>query len=330
VASGCRRDSAVDFGLEEHQDQLLRTATQWIERSWAAGETSTPAVRRALWGEIEANGWAGLLDPDDEMATVLDAALLVEELARGGCGLPLVGSGLIAPLVATATGADVATDRGLLAFEDGAGREPTARGLEIFDRVLAVRRTVEDGLTGWEVAEILVDDSALVAEQTEDRFVLSRLNDDATASATWRAADGAVMERIWRVGAVLSAAELVGLSRAVLERCVDYAGARVQGGKPIGGHQAIQHRLADMLAGIDQSRYATYWAAAHPDDVVAVHQAKALAGRDCLTAIRSAHQVMGAISFSAEDELHHFHKQAVLAANEFGSANHHWTALESA
>jgi len=320
----------VDFGLEEHQDQLLRTAQQWIERSWSKGTISSSVGRRSLWVEVVENGWAGLLEQTGDGATVLDAALLVEELSHGGCSLPIVGGGLLAPLTAEVAGLGVpAGGAGLLAFETGGETEPAARGLEIFDSAIAVRWTHEGGSRSWEVAEISLDDAGLVADQEEERFSLSRMADaEVLRSASWAAADPSAMEAVWRVGAVLTAAELVGLARAVLARCVDYAGTRVQGGKPIGGHQAIQHRLADMLAGIDQSRYATCWAAAHPDDQMAVHQAKALAARDCVSAIRAAHQVMGAISFSAEDELHHFHKQALLAANEFGSANHHWTALE--
>ncbi len=334
----------MDFGLEEHQDQLLRTLERWTRRSWANGEITSVTGRRALWAEVVANGWAGMLASDLETTTVLDAALLVEGLAMGGCSLPVVGSGLVAPLIVelTGVGAGAGGDEnniGLLAFEADADEQPTARGLEIADNVVAVRWTAEGDSDGahqsrqWDAAVLPVAGAAaLVAVQTEDRFELSRLADvQALASASWQEVDPAAMEFVWRVGAVLSAAELVGLARTVLDSCVEYAGVREQGGKPIGGHQAIQHRLADMLADIERSRYITYAAATEvQNNAELAHQAKALAARDCITAIRSAHQVLGAISFSAEHELHHFHKQALLAANEFGSANHHWRALQGA
>jgi hypothetical protein len=327
----------VDFALEEHQDQLLLASEQWIKRSWAVGDRITSGGRRALWGGVVANGWAGMLDVGFGTASVLDTALLVENLAMGGCSLPIVGAGLIAPLVAEVAGIEPGEENiGLLAFETGIEGEPTARGLELADRLIAVRWTVDaesdEGSRGWEAAVVPIEpESGLVAVQAEERFQLSRLADpDALRSAFWQPVDPEAMALIWRVGAVLSAAELVGLGRAVLDDCVEYAGVREQGGKPIGGHQAVQHRLADMLACIDRSRYFTYLAARAIDDDEVVHQAKALAARDCLTAIRSGHQVMGAIAFSAEHELHHFHKQALLAASEFGSANHHWRALERA
>ena len=324
----------MDFNLEEHQEQLLRTSEQWTKRSWAGGEITSPTGRRALWDEVVANGWAGMLGAGLDNASVLDAALLVESLAMGGCSLPAVGAGLIAPLAAEVADLDVGEGNvGLLAYETEGHDHPTARGLEIADTVVAVRWSAKTGQRRWEAAVLPIEDpSTLMAVQTEERFELNRFAEPTVlASASWRPVDSEAIEYVWRVGAVLSAAELVGLARAVLDTCVDYAGARVQGGKPIGGHQAVQHRLADMLAGVERSRYITYLAAT---DVAAnhdaVHQAKALAARDCVTSIRSAHQVLGAISFSAEHELHHFHKQALLAANEFGSANHHWRALERA
>ncbi|MGI9616336.1 MAG: acyl-CoA dehydrogenase family protein [Acidimicrobiales bacterium] len=363
----------MNFGLEEHQDQLLRASEQWLNRSWSAGDRASPDGRRALWSEVVANGWAGMLESELGSASVLDAALLVERLAMGGCSLPIVGGGLIAPLVAEVAGIDLGdANVGLLAFEAGSAETPTARGLDIADTVIAVRWTtgpdpdagadVHEPAPRWQVAAFSIDQGpGLVTLQREERFELSGLADPvALTSAAWQTVDPLPMTRIWQIGAVLSAAELVGLGRAVLDQCVSYAGVREQGGKPIGGHQAVQHRLADMLACVDRSRYITYVAAAglaadsatddggsdngapkksapkngapadRSSDGVAVHQAKALAARDCLVAIRSAHQVMGAISFSAEHELHHFHKQAVLAANEFGSANHHWRALERA
>ena len=135
----------MDFGLEEHQDQLLRTVEQWIERSWARGEISSPGGRRALWGEVVANGWAGMLESGFATATVLDAALLVEHLAMGGCSLAIVGSGLIAPLAAEAAGVDVGDGTtGILAFETGGDRQPTARGLEI-SRFTRKRENAHDG-----------------------------------------------------------------------------------------------------------------------------------------------------------------------------------------
>lgn len=354
----------MEFALTDDQDQMVRAVTRWIERRWARVDPVSAAERRAGWDELATNGWTGLLTPSSLPA--LDAALVVEALAHGRCPLPVGPGGMIAPLVATAAGLDPA-GRGdqLLCAVDG--RDPTAaaaatvaRGLELADRVVVLAATAPPGsapagwsLAGrrWWAAEVAAGPAhppadgragagpAIEVAQDEGRTVLCRLAAPVPAEA-WRPLDPAAGELAWLTGAVLSAAELVGLARAVLDGCVTYAGQRVQGGRPIGGHQAIQHRLADMLGAVERARYLTYAAAVdlaeaapgfRPGQAVpTVHQAKALAARDCVAAIRSGHQVMGAIAYSAEHELHHLHKQAVVAASEHGDAARHWAVLEAA
>lgn len=360
----------MDFALTDDQDQMLRAVARWVDRRWARVDPASTADRRACSAELAANGWTGLLTPSSW--PVLDAALVVEALAHGRCCLPVGPGGMIAPLVAAAAGVDADPASGasgpshqiLCATE---GRDPTAaaaaavgRGLELADRVVVLTATVPAGsgsaswsLAGraWRVAVVPVDAGAggeapgapdvegvIEVAQDEGRTVLCRLAGPVPAE-DWRPLDPAQGELAWLAGAVLGAAELVGLARAVLDSCVTYAGQRVQGGRPIGGHQAIQHRLADMLGAVERAHYLTYAAAVDLADaapgfrpgqvVTAVHRAKALAARDCVAAIRSGHQVMGAIAYSAEHELHHLHKQAVVAASEHGDAARHWAALEA-
>ncbi len=356
----------MDFALNDDQEQLVRAVARWVDRRWPAADPSSVPGRRAAWAELAANGWTGLLTPSS--LAVLDAALVVETLAHGRCSLPVGPGGMIAPLVAAIIGldadgrhngprADDGTDQ-LLCVVDGrdpaAAATTVARGLELADRVVVLAATAPPGTaaSGWSLAgrqwwtaEVAAagDEGwpgpAIEVAQDEGRTMLCRLAAPVPAGA-WHRLDPAPGELAWLAGAVLGAAELVGLARAVLDSCVAYAGQRVQGGRPIGGHQAIQHRLADMLGAVERARYLTYAAAVdlaeaapgfHPGQVVpSVHRAKALAARDCVAAIRSGHQVMGAIAYSAEHELHHLHKQAVVVASEHGDATRHWAALETA
>lgn len=369
----------MDFALTDDQDQMVRAVARWIERRWARADPASPADRRACWDELEANGWTGLLTPSSfpllDAALVVEALAHGRcslPVGPGGMIAPLVAAAAGLPADDRHTdrgGAPGRVDQLVCATE---GRDPTAaaaaataRGLELADRVVVLAATVPAGggsagwtLTGrqWRAAAVPVDPApghpavgsaaggpgagrAIEAAQDEGRTVLSRLAAPVPAEG-WHPLDPAQGELAWLAGAVLAAAELVGLARAVLDSCVAYAGERVQGGRPIGGHQAIQHRLADMLGAVERARYLAYAAAVdlvdaapayRPGQVVpTVHQAKALAARDCVAAIRSGHQVMGAIAYSAEHELHHLHKQAVVAASEHGDAARHWAALEAA
>ena len=61
------------------------------------------------------------------------------------------------------------------------------------------------------------------------------------------------------------AALAVGLAQGALDESVKYAKQRVQFGKPIIGHQAIQHMLADMAIGTESARALLYQSAKHID-----------------------------------------------------------------
>src|SRR5438093_10848891 len=64
---------------------------------------------------------------------------------------------------------------------------------------------------------------------------------------------------------VMTAALSVGLARAAYEAALAYSRQRVAFGKPIGEHQAIGFKLADMLAGIHAAALMTYQAAGRLD-----------------------------------------------------------------
>ncbi len=76
---------------------------------------------------------------------------------------------------------------------------------------------------------------------------------------------------------VMTAALSVGLARAAYDAALRYARERVAFGKPIGEHQAIAFKLADMLTGIHGATLMTYDAAAALDRGLAVTREAAMA-----------------------------------------------------
>ncbi|MGH7308485.1 MAG: acyl-CoA dehydrogenase family protein, partial [Candidatus Rokuibacteriota bacterium] len=122
-------------------------------------------------------------------------------------------------------------------------------------------------------------------------------------------------------------AEMVGAAQRVLDLAVEHARTRVQGGRPIGGYQAIQHACADLVRDVDASRgllHVAAWKvseglAAGPD----VATAKAYAGEACLTVARRGHQIFGAIGYCEEHALHLLHKRIQAASVDFGDAALH-------
>jgi alkylation response protein AidB-like acyl-CoA dehydrogenase len=137
-----------------------------------------------------------------------------------------------------------------------------------------------------------------------------------------------------RAGALARTAEMVGAAQRVLELAVEHAKTRVQGGRPIGGHQAIQHACADLVRDVDASRgllYAAAWTAAEGEPADAeVAMAKAYVGEACLRVARRAHQIFGAIGYCEEHPLHLFHKRILAASLDFGDADLHLEAVAQA
>lgn len=88
-------------------------------------------------------------------------------------------------------------------------------------------------------------------------------------------------------------APALGVMRAQLEDCVRHARARHQSGSPIGRHQAVAHRMADMRVRLDASRALVYRAAELLDSGRSATEASAVAKlftadaylRSCLDAL---------------------------------------------
>ncbi|MEU9299440.1 acyl-CoA dehydrogenase family protein [Streptomyces sp. NPDC048269] len=101
---------------------------------------------------------------------------------------------------------------------------------------------------------------------------------------------------------LLTAAQCLGVGEAMLARTVEYAKQRTQFGTPIGSFQAVKHRLADTLLGLEFAR-PLLWAAAltlTPGDVAA---AKLSTGEASYAAARTALQLHGAVGYTEELDL---------------------------
>jgi alkylation response protein AidB-like acyl-CoA dehydrogenase len=128
--------------------------------------------------------------------------------------------------------------------------------------------------------------------------------------------------------AVALAAESVGVAQRMMEAAVAYAKERRQFGQPIGVHQAVSHRCAQMLLETESARSATYYAAWTADHepsslALAAASAKAYASDAGANVTAAALQVHGGIGFTWEHDLHFFLKRARVNAQLYGSARAH-------
>jgi hypothetical protein len=112
---------------------------------------------------------------------------------------------------------------------------------------------------------------------------------------------------------------LVGSARAMLALARQHALDRVQFGRPIASFQAVRHRLAETLVAIEGAEATLGLSGVDDPDLTAL-LAKAAAGKAALTAAKHCQQVLGGIGFTAEHDLHHHVKRALVLDGLLGSS----------
>jgi len=136
------------------------------------------------------------------------------------------------------------------------------------------------------------------------------------------------------LGAAVRAAQMAGALETVLALSVQYASDRVAFGRPIAKFQAIQHGLArlagEVAAGLAASGSAADALGSSTDFDQAVFleiaAAKIRAGEAVNTGAAIAHQVHGAIGWTAEHVLQRFTRRMWGWRDDFGSESH-WAAM---
>lgn len=181
---------------------------------------------------------------------------------------------------------------------------PTAEGsIDVFDldeAVLIVTATDPPGLfsvphqTGAATPECL-DPSVRITR-------LSALPDPLPVPA-------ATVGDVRLLGALLTAAMLVGIAEAARDASVTYANQRVQFGRLIGTNQAIKHRCADMAVSAEAAASLLHFAAlamrdGRGDADFQVAAAKRIATAAALDNARANVQIHGAMGYTWEHDAH--------------------------
>ena len=351
----------VDFRPSSAQQLLIATARDFLSKH---GDDAR------LWSAMSELGWPGLLVPAEyggSAGSILDVVLLVEELGRAAAPGPFVASAVVATSILLAAGTAEQRKRllpglasgertvAVAVLDDGGSFDPARVSLAV---------TADGRLTGSklfveaaDVAEavlvvVRVDGEPAVLLIPTDRPGVSRLPletigtepvfevafDDVRVAAGDRlhplGADAERLRTALNAGALARTAEMVGAAQRVLELAVEHARTRVQGGRPIGGYQAIQHACADLVRDVDASRgllYAAAWRLAEGEPAgTDVALAKAYAGEACLTVARRGHQIFGAIGYCDEHPLHILHKRILAASLDCGDATLHLETVAQA
>jgi alkylation response protein AidB-like acyl-CoA dehydrogenase len=325
----------------------------------------------ALWHTLAAEiGVAGLLIPESlggAGASYREVAVVAEEVGRAIAPVPFLGSAVVATTALLSAGdtelltplaAGELTVALAVPFAAGPGKlpVPTVRieGTQTGDpagtyrlsgQVLGVADAlpagvllvpadgVPYGLYAVQVGDVGVGTAPVVSlDQTRQLCDITLAAAPARLVASGPAAETAVTAALL-AGAGVLASEQFGLAERALEITVAYVKERNQFARPIGGFQAIKHRLADLWVAVTQARAAARSAAnglvtaSGTEPELAVALAKAACSDTALKAAQEMIQLHGGIGFTWEHPAHLFLKRAKADSIGFGTADAHRASL---
>ncbi|PJJ00265.1 alkylation response protein AidB-like acyl-CoA dehydrogenase [Streptomyces sp. 2333.5] len=297
------------FLLSDEQREFARaldgmlgaSGTPAVARAWATGE-HRPG--RALWARIAEAGVFGLaVSARHGGMGQLPAELAVAFHELGRHAVP-------GPLVETVAAA---------AFLERLGADAVAG--EWLPRIVAGEAVVGLCADGPYALDADAADAVLVVEGDTVRRADGHGPLQASldpARRLFRPVGGAVLARGPAVAAaaahaldlarLATAAQSLGLGRALLAATVSYVTQRTQFQVPIGSFQAVKHRLADALIGLEFAQplvhgAALALAAGAPSAGREVAAAKVAAGEAGYAAARTALQLHGALGYTEELDL---------------------------
>ncbi|MEY4563353.1 MAG: hypothetical protein RLZZ618_2630 [Pseudomonadota bacterium] len=137
------------------------------------------------------------------------------------------------------------------------------------------------------------------------------------------------VERALDIGLAALTAEAVGVMEATVNATGEYLKTRQQFGQPIGRFQALQHRMADMLLHLEQSRSMSYLAAMDcnsTDDPArrkTLSAAKVTVGQACRYISQQSVQLHGGMGMTDELNVSHFFKRLLAIELRFGDTDLH-------
>ncbi|MEU9412021.1 acyl-CoA dehydrogenase family protein [Streptomyces sp. NPDC048281] len=317
----------------------------------ARTESDTPHDAAAWKALTEGMGLAGLLVPEElggQGASHREVAVVLEELGRAVAPVPYLTSAVVA------TEALLACGDGQLLGKLASGRTVGALAVGLHVSPGGEFRTVrvEDGrlhgeLTGIAdavAADVLLvpgDDGGLYAVEAGAVTVTPQVSFDLTRPLATVTLDGAAGRRVGdaepavrralRAGAGLLAAEQFGVAEWALTETVRYLKERKQFNRPVGGFQAIKHRLAQLWLEVVNLRAAARGAAdalaSGGDADVLVAVAQAYAAPVAVHAAEEALQLHAGIGMTWEHPIHLYLKRAKADSIAFGTAGAHREAL---
>jgi alkylation response protein AidB-like acyl-CoA dehydrogenase len=255
--------------------------------------------------------------------------------AQGGLGLGLVEAALVAVECGRACVAEPLVDTALVAgpWLAGRGRLAELEALAAGRLKAALAHPVNPWIADLDQADVVVAGETVTPAASLAREPLASID---PLRRLFRAPAGVAGDpRLLDLAALMSAAQLAGLSEAMLHQATEYAKVRQQFGQPIGAFQAVKHHLASALTAIEFVRPLLWRAAVALETgsaqaATAVSHAKHAAGAAAIATAETAIQTHGAMGYTYEVDLHFWMKRSWALAGAWGDRAFHLARLDAA
>lgn len=313
-------DDQLAMALAVRETLAKECSPDALRATWAAGPP------RALWHVLAELGLFGMTVAEEHGGLGLDerdAVGVIEETGRAAVPGPVAETFAAAHALRAADlalgGPLAKLVSGELSVSLGLGEDPLVESADWADLLILQH---DADLHAVPATQVQVERQ----ESIDGARRLFTVAWEPTA-ATMIGSDDLVSEVRDRL-LLATSAQLVGLSRQLLDLAVAHVGVREQFGRPLGAFQAVQHRLADVAVGVEfaapvVARAACSLAAGAPSASRDVAIAKAFASEAAERAAYSALQVHGAIGYTREHDLHLYALRAWALALAHGDAATH-------
>jgi alkylation response protein AidB-like acyl-CoA dehydrogenase len=331
---------------DEIREMLRDSLRGFLERHWSAGAAAMPPAASerilAIWTSLVGQGVAAL-GCDFSEGGLREILVVMAELGRAACPAPM-WSAALANLGLSRCRTDIATDL-LKKLHAGTARVAFCFGELDPDRHAGSIRIMNGKAAGLlrfvEVAGscthllVAVEDDALAVIELAGSGVALEPTRAMGASGLYEIRLSAVpaaaiklttsVDELLLAGKLALTARAYGAARRSFDLVVDYAKERQQFGQAIGKFQAIQHKLADGLIGLEGVRL-TLDHAAHlhdrgdPNWRYFANAAVAFAGDALRRVSLETQHTFGAIGYAEEHEAPRHFKRVHLDTIALGGA----------
>jgi alkylation response protein AidB-like acyl-CoA dehydrogenase len=351
----------MNFDLSEEQQMFVTS----LERFAAPVDVearrrlrlSPAGYDRARWQELAEMGLIALAASDvagGMGGSAVDLAVVAEAIGKANAPDPLIEMGILPALLLEAGGAPAAVLEGVLSgttiatfawaernqrysltakamkAESGAegfiltGEKTFVMGAALADVFIVTADC--DGATGCFVVQRDAEGVEIRAYRLTDGSIAGEVKLTRVPADHRLTQDDAALARVIADVRLYAAAEMVGLAQRLLDDTLAYVKQREQFGVAIGSFQALQHRLVDCYARIEQSRSMLYRAALSDRADAAQWQraaagAKAFVSENADAMAREAVQMHGGMGITDELAIGHAMKRVMVLARLFGDAD---------